>query len=98
MLSDSATREKLAQLPNEVQDESIMGELQRRFLVVILIFISDALTDASTLELLYELVSRATSMIQTYTRRVKEEQNFRQALLTTMKVAKKEQTEIVSEL
>ena len=74
-----------------------MGELQRRFLVVILIFISDALTDASTLELLYELVSRATSMIQTYTRRVKEEQNFRQALLTTMKVAKKEQTEIVSE-
>ena len=97
-VSDSATREKLAQLPNEVQDESIMGELQRRFLVVILIFISDALTDASTLELLYELVSRATSMIQTYTRRVKEEQNFRQALLTTMKVAKKEQTEIVSEL
>ena len=58
----------------------------------------DALTDASTLELLYELVSRATSMIQTYTRRVKEEQNFRQALLTTMKVAKKEQTEIVSEI
>ena len=56
----------------------------------------DALTDASTLELLYELVSRATGMIQTYTRRVKEEQNFRHALLATMKVAKKEQTEIVS--
>jgi len=76
--TDSATREKLAQLPNEVQDEQIM----------------DALTDASTLELLYELVSRATSMIQNYTRRVKEEQHFRHALLATLKVAKKEQTEI----
>ena len=57
-----------------------------------------ALTDANTLELLYELVSRATSMIQNYTRRVKEEQHFRHALVATMKVAKKEQTEIVSKL
>ena len=35
-------------------------------------------------------------MIQNYTRRVKEEQHFRHALVATMKVAKKEQTEIVS--
>lgn len=27
MFLDSATREKLAQLPNEVQDEQIMGNL-----------------------------------------------------------------------
>ena len=37
-------------------------------------------------------------MIQNYTRRVKEEQHFRHALVATMKVAKKEQTEIVSKL
>ena len=81
-------------MPNEVQDEQIMGKFD--FKVKIYLNYLDALTDASTLELLYELVSRATGMIQTYTRRVKEEQNFRHALLATMKVAKKEQTEIVS--
>ena len=58
--------------------------------------ISEELTDANTLELLYQLVSRATSMVSQYTRRVKDEQNFRQTLWKTMKTAKKEQAEIVS--
>lgn len=78
--SDQKTREKLAQLPNEVQDASIMNEL----------------TDANTLELLYQLVSRATSMVSQFTRRVKEEQSFRQTLCKTIKTAKKEQTNIFS--
>lgn len=76
--SDQKTREKLAQLPNEVQDASIMNEL----------------TDANTLELLYQLVSRATSMVSEFTTRVKEEQQFRQTLYKTMKIAKKEQANI----
>lgn len=76
--TDSKTREKLAQLPNEVQDESIMDHIQ----------------DHKSLGLLYQLVNRATSMVSTYTGRIKDEQTFRTKLTKTMKVAHCEQTAI----
>ena len=56
----------------------------------------DHITDAKSLELLYQLVNRATSMVSLYTTRIKDEQTFRHALTKTMKVAHIEQTAIVS--
>jgi len=76
--TDSKTREKLSQLPNEVQDESIMEHIQEH----------------KSLELLYQLVNRATSMVSNYTLRIKDEQKFRQALTKTMKIAHREQTSV----
>merc|ERR1711953_293062 len=77
--TDKRTREKLAKLPDEVQDEVIM----------------EALTDANTLELLYQLVSRALSMVSQYTSKVKDEQIFRQTLWKAMKTVKQEQTALL---
>ena len=57
---------------------------------------SEALTDANTLELLYQLVSRALSMVSQYTSKVKDEQIFRQTLWKAMKTVKQEQTALVS--
>lgn len=76
--SDQAEREKLANLPNEVQDESIM----------------DYITEWSSLELMYQLVNRAGKLVTTFTDRVKDEQKYRSVLAKTLKLAKIEQTAV----
>jgi len=76
--TDSETRQKLALLPNEVQDESLMEHIK----------------EWRSLELLYELVNKATSMVTTYVTQMKDEQAFRNKLAKTMKVAHIEQTAI----
>jgi len=76
--TDSETRQKLALLPNEVQDESIMEHIK----------------EWRSLELLYELVNKATSMVTQYVTQMKDEQTFRNKLAKTMKVAHIEQTAI----
>jgi regulator of Ty1 transposition protein 103 len=73
--SDIAERQKLAALPNEVQDESTM----------------DYINEWGSLELMYQLVNRAGKLVGAFTDRVMDEQKYRTVLTKTLMHAKNEQ-------